>query len=187
MSCPAGSAPVTKTPLSCRWPATSSPRFARRVPWSPVSRRPKRLSRTHGWAPFVASAGARHVLRLRPGRFGSSSTECAPVGSPEPTHPSIETIQAVDPTHFDAHSQWADPVELGQRRARTVSTPSPGTDPQIWRRRTACTSGPGRHIARRRGSLQRRRARRAGHQRRQPAALAAPGTRALAKDPRPRD
>ena len=79
------------------------------------------------------------------------------------------------------------PSSVEQRRARTVSTPSPGTDPQIWRRRTACTSGPGRHIARRRGSLQRRRARRAENQRRQPAALAAPGTRTLAKDPRPRD
>ena len=32
-------------------------------------------------------------------------------GSREPTDPSIETIQAVDPTRFDAQGQWADPVD----------------------------------------------------------------------------
>jgi RNA polymerase sigma-70 factor (ECF subfamily) len=32
-------------------------------------------------------------------------------GSREPSDPSIETMQAVDPTHFDAEGQWADPVE----------------------------------------------------------------------------
>lgn len=32
-------------------------------------------------------------------------------GSREPTDPSIETIQAVDPAHFDAEGQWADPVD----------------------------------------------------------------------------
>ena len=32
-------------------------------------------------------------------------------GSKEPTDPSIETIQAVDPARFDAGGQWADPVE----------------------------------------------------------------------------
>jgi RNA polymerase sigma-70 factor (ECF subfamily) len=32
-------------------------------------------------------------------------------GSREPTDPSIETIQAVDPTRFDAEGQWADPVD----------------------------------------------------------------------------
>ena len=32
-------------------------------------------------------------------------------GSREPTDPSIETIQAVDPNRFDAEGQWADPVD----------------------------------------------------------------------------
>jgi RNA polymerase sigma-70 factor, ECF subfamily len=32
-------------------------------------------------------------------------------GSREPTDPSIETIQAVDPARFDAQGQWADPVD----------------------------------------------------------------------------
>jgi RNA polymerase sigma-70 factor, ECF subfamily len=32
-------------------------------------------------------------------------------GSREPNDPSIETIRAVDPARFDAHGQWADPVE----------------------------------------------------------------------------
>jgi RNA polymerase sigma-70 factor (ECF subfamily) len=32
-------------------------------------------------------------------------------GSREPTDPSIETIQAVDPRRFDGEGQWADPVE----------------------------------------------------------------------------
>ncbi len=32
-------------------------------------------------------------------------------GSREPTDPSIETIQAVDPARFDSQGQWADPVE----------------------------------------------------------------------------
>jgi RNA polymerase sigma-70 factor (ECF subfamily) len=32
-------------------------------------------------------------------------------GAREPTDPSIETLQAVDPTRFDAEGQWADPVE----------------------------------------------------------------------------
>jgi RNA polymerase sigma-70 factor, ECF subfamily len=32
-------------------------------------------------------------------------------GSREPPDPSIETIQAVDPTRFDAEGQWADPVD----------------------------------------------------------------------------
>ena len=32
-------------------------------------------------------------------------------GAREPTDPSIETIQAVDPTRFDAQGQWADPVD----------------------------------------------------------------------------
>jgi RNA polymerase sigma-70 factor, ECF subfamily len=32
-------------------------------------------------------------------------------GSREPTDPSIETIQAVDPNRFDADGQWADPVD----------------------------------------------------------------------------
>jgi RNA polymerase sigma-70 factor (ECF subfamily) len=32
-------------------------------------------------------------------------------GSREPTDTSLETMQAVDPTRFDAEGQWADPVE----------------------------------------------------------------------------
>jgi RNA polymerase sigma-70 factor (ECF subfamily) len=32
-------------------------------------------------------------------------------GSREPTDPSIEAIQAVDPARFDAQGQWADPVD----------------------------------------------------------------------------
>ena len=47
-------------------------------------------------------------------------------GSREPTDPSIESIQAVDPIRFARRANGPTPSSTGQRRARTVSTPPPG-------------------------------------------------------------
>ena len=83
-------------------------------------------------------------------------------GSREPTDPSIETIQAVDPTRFDAQGQWADPVD------HWTEASEDRLDAAAWvpilksaLDQTACTSAPGRHVARRRRPFQRRSVRRA--------------------------
>ena len=88
-------------------------------------------------------------------------------GSREPTDPSIETIQAVDPSRFDAEGQWADPVD------HWTEASEDRLDAATWipilksaLDEIACTSAPGRDVARRRRPFQRRDVRRAWNQRR---------------------
>ena len=109
-------------------------------------------------------------------------------GAREPSDPSIETIQAVDPTRFDAQGQWADPVdhwtEASEDRldaATWVPILKSALDKLPPRQRQVVV------LPRRRRPFQRRSVRRTWNQPRQPADLAASGTRTLARVPRRRD
>ena len=89
--------------------------------------------------------------------FRILSTECVRLVPVKPTDPSIESIQAVDPIRFGVEGQWADPVEHWDRGERGPSRRRHlGTDPQICPRKSACTSAPGRTVARRRRTFHRR-------------------------------